>query len=135
MHSIDRKIIASRLNEQRPAQMPQLNVCIQMNIDNEKSKSGINANDLLPLAEQIQTLPNLKLRGLMAIPSAKDKYLEQCETFSKMRDLLALLQQQGYDVDTLSMGMTNDYKAAIASGSTMVRIGTAIFGPRHYSDH
>ena len=130
VHSIDREIIATRLNEQRPEHMPRLNVCIQMNIDNEESKSGINANALTSMAEQIRMLPNLNLRGLMAIPSAKDKYPDQCETFSKMRDLLALLQQQGYDVDTLSMGMTNDFEAAIASGATMVRIGTALFGPR-----
>ena len=134
VHGVDREIIATRLNEQRPANMTHLNVCIQMNIDNEQSKSGINTNDLLPLAEHIHALPNLHLRGLMTIPSARENYTEQCKTFGKMRDLLELLQQQGYDVDTLSMGMTNDYEAAIASGSTMVRIGTAIFGPRNYSN-
>ena len=134
VHSVDREIIASRLNEQRPGNMPPLNICIQVNIDNEESKFGIDSNDLLTLAEQIRALPNLNLRGLMTIPSAKHDYSEQCRTFSKMRDLLALLQQQGYDVDTLSMGMTNDYEAAIASGSTMVRIGTAIFGPRNNSN-
>ena len=134
VHSIEREIIATRLNEQRPDNMPPLNVCIQMNIDREETKSGISPNDLPALAEQISQLPHLSLRGLMAIPSARENYSEQCETFTKLRDLLAQLQQRGYDVDTLSMGMTNDYEAAIASGSTMVRIGTAIFGPRQYNN-
>ena len=130
VHSIEREIIATRLNEQRPSNLPPLNVCIQMNIDNETSKSGIKEDELPQLAQYIHRLPNLTLRGLMAIPSAKENYSEQCKTFNKMHDSLAHLQEQGYDVDTLSMGMSNDYEAAIACGSTMVRLGTIIFGPR-----
>ena len=130
VQSIDRDIIATRLNDQRPEYLPPLNVCIQINIDAEESKSGIVQDELLDLARHIDGLPNLALRGLMAIPSAKNNYADQCATFNKMRDSLAHLQEQGYDVDTLSMGMSNDYEAAVACGSTMVRIGTAIFGPR-----
>ena len=130
VQSIDRDVIAKRLNDQRPDHLPKLNVCIQVNIDDEESKSGIVLDEMLPLAQHIDGLPKLTLRGLMAIPKASNNYSAQRKTFNKMRDSLAQLQEQGYDVDTLSMGMTNDYEAAIACGSTMVRIGTAIFGPR-----
>ncbi|MEM8843599.1 MAG: YggS family pyridoxal phosphate-dependent enzyme [Pseudomonadota bacterium] len=130
VHTIERDIIATRLSEQRPQNLPALNVCIQINIDNETSKSGITPHELHALAGHIDQLPNLTLRGLMAIPSVKDNYSEQCKTFNKMQDLLADLKEQGYDVDTLSMGMSNDYEAAIVCGSTMVRLGTVIFGPR-----
>ena len=133
IHSIDRESVAVRLNNQRPAALPALNICLQINIDNEDSKSGITPTALLPLAEKISELPNLKLRGLMSIPSASPEFDQQIATFQKMADLLYKLKQHGFDVDTLSMGMSNDYEAAIACGSTMVRIGTAIFGPRHYS--
>ena len=133
VHSIDRESVAVRLNNQRPATLPALNVCLQINIDNEQSKSGISPTKLLPLAKTVQTLPNLKLRGLMAIPSAREGFEQQSSAFKKMADLLNELKQHKLDVNTLSMGMSNDYQAAIASGSTMVRIGTAIFGPRNYS--
>ena len=133
VHSIDRESVATRLSNQRPSTLPALNICLQINIDNEDSKSGISPTALLPLAESIQQLPNLKLRGLMAIPSASHDFDQQTAAFQKMADLLTELKQHDFDVDTLSMGMSNDYQAAIACGSTMVRIGTAIFGPRHYS--
>lgn len=133
VHSIDRESVAIRLNNQRPTQLPALNVCLQINIDNEQSKSGISSEELLPLARSMQALPNLKLRGLMAIPSASEGFEQQSSSFQKMADLLNELKQHDLEVDTLSMGMSNDYQAAIACGSTMVRIGTAIFGPRNYS--
>ncbi len=133
VHSIDRESVAIRLNNQRPTQLQALNVCLQINIDNEQSKSGISSEELLPLARSMQALPNLKLRGLMAIPSASEGFEQQSSSFQKMADLLNELKQHDLEVDTLSMGMSNDYQAAIACGSTMVRIGTAIFGPRNYS--
>lgn len=133
VHSIDRESVAVRLNNQRPSTLPALNVCLQINIDGEDSKSGITPSEILPLAETIQELPNLTLRGLMAIPTATQEFEQQSVTFLKMAALLNQLKQHDMDVDTLSMGMSNDYEAAIACGSTMVRIGTAIFGPRHYS--
>ncbi|MDW3095728.1 MAG: YggS family pyridoxal phosphate-dependent enzyme [Gammaproteobacteria bacterium] len=133
VHSIDRESVAVRLNNQRPSTLPALNVCLQINIDNEISKSGIFPEDLLPLARSVEALPNLNLRGLMAIPSATKNFEQQSIAFKKMADLLKDLKEQKLDVDTLSMGMSNDYQAAIACGSTMVRIGTSIFGPRNYS--
>tara|TARA_R110002096_G_scaffold172690_5_gene346541 strand:- start:850 stop:1545 length:696 start_codon:yes stop_codon:yes gene_type:complete len=133
VHSVDRESVAKRLSNQRPPDLPALNICLQINIDNEDSKSGIAPTALLPLAELIQQLPNLKLRGLMAIPSATNEPEQQTSAFRKMADLLTSLKQHEFDVDTLSMGMSNDFEAAIACGSTMVRIGTAIFGPRHNS--
>lgn len=133
VHSIDRESVAVRLNSQRPSTLPALNICLQINIDDEVSKSGITPEALLPLAEKIQLLPNLKLRGLMAIPSVSQDFDQQTVAFQKVAQLLTQLKQQNFAVDTLSMGMSNDFEAAIACGSTMVRIGTAIFGPRHYS--
>ncbi len=133
VHCVERELVAIRLNNQRPPVLPALNICLQINIDNEDSKSGITPGELLPLAKTIQQLPNLKLRGLMAIPSVTQEFEQQSVAFQKMADLLSELQQNDLDVDTLSMGMSNDFEAAIAFGSTMVRIGTAIFGPRDYS--
>lgn len=130
IHSIDRIKIAHRLNEQRPASMPPLSVCLQVNIDNETSKSGVLASELLALANEIQTLPRLRLRGLMAIPMATTDFEQQRQAFRHLRKLFEQLQQQGIPLDTLSMGMSNDLEAAIAEGSTLVRIGTAIFGER-----
>lgn len=132
VHSLDRAVIASRLNDQRPEDRPPLNVCIQMNIDKEESKSGIDENDLFDLAQHISSLPKLSLRGLMAIPSAKTNFDEQYNSFAKISALNSELQESGYATDTLSMGMSNDYEAAIACGATMIRIGTAIFGERNY---
>lgn len=132
-HTVDRLRIALRLSEQRPADMPPLNVLIQINISDEQSKSGIVLAELPALAEAVAALPNLRLRGLMAIPAPQEDYQSQLAVFSQMRDAFQALQQQYPQVDTLSMGMTDDMTAAIAAGSTMVRIGTAIFGARDYS--
>ncbi|MCX8573428.1 MULTISPECIES: YggS family pyridoxal phosphate-dependent enzyme [unclassified Gilliamella] len=132
MHTIDRFKIAQRLSDQRPANMAKLNVLIQVNISQEATKSGVKPEEVFDLAHQIITLPNLCLRGLMAIPEVEDDFDKQFIIFSKMT---ALLQQLKIDipcVDTLSMGMSGDMKAAILAGSTMVRIGTAIFGERKY---
>lgn len=130
VHSIDREIIATRLSAQRPGDKNALNICIQVNIDEESTKSGVIAKDLFVLADHIETLPNINLRGLMAIPSMHDDVAQQYRSFEKMQYLFTTLQQQHNMVDTLSMGMSNDYPAAIQCGATMVRIGTAIFGPR-----
>ena len=130
VHSIDRAIVATRLHDQRPDNMTPINVCVQINIDKEDTKSGVLPNQLLDLAEHISRLTNLRLRGLMAIPAPTQDFNRQVETFKRVRDYYYKLRKHGLDVDTLSMGMSNDYEAAIAAGSTMVRIGTAIFGPR-----
>lgn len=133
VHSIDREVIATRLSDQRPDTLPNLNVCIQINIDNEDSKSGVPPDKALALASAIEQLPKLTLRGLMAIPSATSDVHQQTSTFKKMSLLLEKLKQRHNDIDTLSMGMSNDFEAAIANGATMVRIGTALFGPRDNS--
>ena len=130
VHSVDRLKIARRLSEQRPSELAPLNICLQINISNEHSKSGIPLNKLPQLAGEISTLPNIKLRGLMAIPAQSDSFHEQRSIFRKMHQALEELNQQGMAMDTLSMGMSNDMEAAIAEGATMVRIGTAIFGQR-----
>ncbi|PVZ83371.1 YggS family pyridoxal phosphate-dependent enzyme [Serratia sp. S1B] len=129
-HTLDRLRIAERLSAQRPAGMLPLNVLIQINISDEQSKSGIALTELDPLAEAIAALPNITLRGLMAIPAPESDYQRQLATFSQMNDAYQALKQRYPQVDTLSMGMTDDMAAAIAAGSTMVRIGTAIFGAR-----
>lgn len=131
VHSVDRFKIAQRLNEQRPDHLQPLNILLQVNIDNEASKSGITVDQVLPLARQIAQLPRLKLRGLMAIPAAQPDYARQCIPFSQMQEMFKKLQQHYPDCDTLSMGMSDDMQAAIAHGSTLVRIGTAIFGKRN----
>lgn len=133
MHTIDRAKIAQRLSEQRPAHLPPLQVLIQVNTSGEASKSGISENDLFTLAELISGLPNLTLRGLMSIPENVPDYPSQLAAF---RQLAALKDRRAekYDgIDTLSMGMSGDMEAAIEAGSTIVRIGTAIFGQRDYS--
>ena len=133
VHSIDREIIAARLSRQRPESLPPLNVCIQININEESSKAGILPADVPDLASSINTLPRLKLRGLMAIPLPRQDFQQQCATFKKMSALFEQLKANGFNIDTLSMGMSDDYEAAIACGATIVRIGSALFGPRHYS--
>lgn len=133
MHTLSREKIAQRLNEQRPANLAPLNVCIQINISDEDTKSGIDAQQMLPLANIISQLPQLRLRGLMAIPSATDDIEQQTRELSELKHLFDTLKQHYPDVDTLSMGMSNDLDIAIACGSTMVRIGSAIFGERDYS--
>jgi hypothetical protein len=130
VHCIDRLKIATRLSEQRPAERKPLEVCIQINLDDESSKAGIDLDELPALAASIAVLPGIRLRGLMTIPAPRTNYAEQCHSFARMAGALAALRRQGLDCDTLSMGMTADMEAAIAEGSTLVRIGTAIFGER-----
>ncbi|MCP1065328.1 YggS family pyridoxal phosphate-dependent enzyme [Serratia symbiotica] len=131
--TVDRLRIAERLNDQRPSTMALLNVLIQINISDEQSKSGIVLDAMPALAEAIVALPNLMLRGLMAIPSPEVVYPRKLAVLGQMNDAFLALRQRYPRVDTLSMGMTDDMEAAIAAGSTMVRIGTAIFGHRDYS--
>jgi len=130
VHCIDRFKIAKRLNDQRPSTLPALNVCIQVNVEQETSKSGINLDEVDKLAAQVAELPNLKLRGLMAIPTPQDNYEAQRKPFAQLRQAFEQLNEKGFNCDTLSMGMTHDMAAAIAEGATLVRIGTAIFGER-----
>lgn len=132
VQTIDRLKIAERLNEQRPAELAPLNVLIQINISDEQSKSGIAPNELMPLAYAISALPRLKLRGLMAIPQPESVPERQKIALNAMYSLFQQLQAEFDGIDTLSMGMSDDMQAAIECGSTMVRIGTAIFGARDY---
>ncbi|MDU4842157.1 MAG: YggS family pyridoxal phosphate-dependent enzyme [Leclercia adecarboxylata] len=132
-HTVDRLRIASRLSEQRPAEMPPLNVLIQINISDENSKSGIALEELEHLADQVAMLPGLRLRGLMAIPAPESDYDRQFAVARQMAVAFEALKTRFPTVDTLSLGMTDDMAAAIAAGSTMVRIGTAIFGARDYT--
>jgi pyridoxal phosphate enzyme (YggS family) len=129
VHSVDRLKIAQRLSEQRPADLPPLNVCIQVNVSGEASKSGCAPEDLPALAQAIIALPNLRLRGLMAIPEPTEDSDEQNAAFAAVR---TLQDQLNLPLDTLSMGMSHDLEAAIAQGATWVRIGTALFGARNY---
>jgi len=122
--------IAKRLNDQRPPHLPLLNICIEVNISNEESKSGVAVDALQPLLNYCLTLPRLKVRGLMTIPLATENFSEQRKAFHQLFSVWQALLRQGIFLDTLSMGMSGDFEAAIAEGSTMVRIGTAIFGPR-----
>ena len=131
VHTIDRLKIAQRLSEQRDPELKPLNICIQVNTSGESSKSGVSIEETLTLAKQVSVLPNIRLRGLMTIPAATDNFDSQRQPFRLLRELKDKLQSQNIELDTLSMGMTNDMEAAIAEGSTMVRIGTAIFGARN----
>ena len=135
VHSVDRLKIAQRLSAQRPAGLAPLNICLQVNISAEVSKSGIAPADLPELAFKVAQLPRLRLRGLMAIPAPLADFERQRQPFRALRQLQEQLQQAGLDLDTLSMGMTDDMEAAIAEGATWVRIGTAIFGPRQTVHH
>ncbi|MCW6031833.1 YggS family pyridoxal phosphate-dependent enzyme [Pantoea sp. JK] len=132
-HTVDRQRIAQRLNDQRPASLPPLNVLIQVNISDENSKSGIMLEALPELAQQIAALPQLRLRGLMAIPAPESDYARQLAVCQQMAAAFHALKQDYPDVDTLSLGMSDDMDAAIAAGSTMVRVGTAVFGARDYA--
>ena len=134
MHSVDRLKIAQRLSELRPAELPPLQICIQVNIDNEATKSGVTPGDVQALAEAIQALPRLTLRGLMAIPAPHDDPLRQRAGFKELADLKHQLAGRGIPLDTLSMGMSDDLESAIAEGATIVRVGTAIFGERNYAE-
>ncbi|EKT4484676.1 YggS family pyridoxal phosphate-dependent enzyme [Pseudomonas putida] len=132
VHSVDRLKIAQRLSDQRPAGLPPLNLCLQVNVSGEDSKSGCAPADLPALAKAVAGLPNLRLRGLMAIPEPTDDRAAQEAAFARLRQLQESL---GLGLDTLSMGMSHDLEAAIAQGATWVRIGTALFGARDYGQH
>lgn len=129
VHSVDRLKIAERLSAQRPSHLPPLNICLQVNISLEPSKSGCLPEDLPALAQAVSKLPNLRLRGLMAIPEPTQDVAQQHAAFARLRELQNSLQ---LDLDTLSMGMSDDMPAAIAEGATWLRIGTALFGARDY---
>ena len=133
VHSVDRLKIAQRLSEQRPAGMPPLQICLQVNVSGEATKSGIEPEALLELARAVVELPNIRLRGLMAIPEPTEDVQQQRAAFAKLRLMQNDLQAVGIQTDTLSMGMSSDMDAAIAEGATIVRIGTAIFGVRDYA--
>ncbi|SFI03033.1 hypothetical protein SAMN05216206_1159 [Pseudomonas guineae] len=130
VHSVDRLKIAERLSAQRPAHLPPLNICLQVNVSGEASKSGCSPDELSALAHAVTQLPHLHLRGLMTIPEPTDDPAEQRAAFARLREL-----QQGLNLglDTLSMGMSHDLEAAIGEGATWVRVGTALFGARDYS--
>ncbi len=129
VHSVDRLKIAQRLSDQRPATLPPLNVCLQVNVSGEASKSGCTPQELRPLAEAVAAMPQLRLRGLMCIPAPTENPAEQRAAFARLR---LLRDELALDLDTLSMGMSQDLEAAIAEGATWVRIGTALFGARDY---
>jgi len=132
VHSIERLKVAERLSAQRPESLPPLQVCIEVNISGEASKSGVAPNEVGALAQAVTALPRLKLRGLMAIPQPESSPVQQHTAFAQLRQLQKQLVDGGFSLDTLSMGMSHDFPAAIAEGATMVRIGTAIFGARNY---
>ncbi|MEW6353400.1 MAG: YggS family pyridoxal phosphate-dependent enzyme [Pseudomonadota bacterium] len=130
VQSVDRLVIAQRLSEQRPPHLPPLNICLQVNISAESSKSGVGLEQLRNLAEQVAALPHLRLRGLMCIPKPATDFAQQRAPFRALREALEKLHAAGLPLDTLSMGMSDDLEAAIAEGATMVRIGRAVFGER-----
>ena len=131
VHSVDRLKIAQRLSEQRPDALPPLQVCLQVNVSGEETKSGVRLEEVEALAHLVTRLPRLRLRGLMAIPAPVDDYAQQRQAFRRVREAFEQLKEGGLPLDTLSMGMTLDLEAAIAEGSTLVRVGTAIFGERN----
>lgn len=133
VHSVDRRKIAERLSEQRPAGLPPLNVCVQVNVSGEASKSGCRPDETLALCQAVADLPGLRLRGLMAIPEPLDDPALQRLPFRRLRELADQIRAAGLPLDTLSIGMTHDLEAAIAEGATIVRVGTAIFGERDYT--
>lgn len=133
VHSVDRLKIAERLANARPSNLPPLNVCIQFNSSEEASKSGAGMEELTALANAISTLPTLKLRGIMAIPAPSKEVSQQRAQFKRVHQAYLALQQQGFALDTLSIGMSDDFEAAIAEGATIVRIGSALFGARVYA--
>mgnify|MGYP000909054651 CR=1 FL=1 len=130
VHSVDRLRIAERLSAQRPASLPPLQICLQVNIDQEDSKHGLAPQDCLALAQAVATLPGLRLRGLMAIPAPAEELAAQREPHRRLAALLRSLNQQGLALDTLSMGMSADLEAAVAEGASWLRIGSAVFGAR-----
>src|SRR6187399_1347727 len=130
VHAVDRFKIAERLSAQRPYHAPPLNVCLQLHVGGEASKGGVESTGMRDLARQVGTLPRLRLRGLMCMPPAESEVARQRQWFRETRQVFDYLNEHGFGLDTLSMGTTADFEAAILEGSTMVRIGTAIFGPR-----
>lgn len=130
VHTIDSFKVAEKLNSSRPKSKGALNACLQLNIDDEESKSGLKIENLEEIIQKIEALENLKIRGLMVIPKPRDSEEEQREVFRKVKEIYDSLVRQGHNFDTLSMGMTSDYGVAIQEGATMIRIGTGIFGPR-----
>ncbi|NOX76247.1 MAG: YggS family pyridoxal phosphate-dependent enzyme [Gammaproteobacteria bacterium] len=131
VHSVSREKIARRLNEQRPIDLPRMNVCLQLNVSDESSKSGVSVDRLQALAERVHSLPRLHLRGLMAIPARSSDFAQQRAVFCRVRAASEALSAEGFVLDTLSMGMSDDLEAAIAEGATVVRVGTGIFGSRY----
>ena len=132
VHTVERLKIAQRLSEQRPVELPLLNICLQVNISGEASKSGASPDELLELAQHVAQLPRLRLRGLMAIPEPELDANKQRAAFARLRMLADALRAKGIALDTLSMGMSGDLAAAVAEGATIVRVGSAIFGSRKY---
>jgi pyridoxal phosphate enzyme (YggS family) len=130
VHTLDREKIAARLNDQRLDSQPPLNVCIQVNVSGETTKSGVRPEEVLALAKAVMGYPRLRLRGLMALPAPATDFDEQRLPFRRLARLLVELQDHGFPLDTLSLGTSDDFEAAIAEGATMVRIGTGVFGPR-----
>ena len=130
VHSIDKLKTARRLSEQRPDSLGELNVCIQVNVDEEASKSGVAPADVAEIARAVAGLPKLRLRGLMCLPAIRETLAEQRLPFARTRELAEAIARDGIAMDTLSMGMSDDFRAAILEGATIVRIGTAVFGPR-----
>lgn len=133
VHTVEREKIAARLSEQRPAGLPPLQICLQVNISGEASKSGVAPDEVAALAHQVAALPNLTLRGLMAIPEPAVAFEQQRAAFARLRALYEQLRADGLALDTLSMGMSADMRAAIFEGATIVRVGSAIFGARNYN--
>lgn len=133
VHSIDRLKIAERLSAQRPAYLTPLQVCVQVNVSGEASKSGCAPDEALALCRAVASLPGLRLRGLMAIPEPSDDLAAQRAPFRRLREIYDHIRAAGLPLDTLSMGMSHDLEAAVAEGATIVRIGTAIFGERNYA--
>ena len=130
VHSIEREKIAARLSAQRPAERGPLDICIEVDVSGEETKSGVSPAEVEPLARIVRELPGLRLRGLMAIPRISEDFDSQRIPFRLLREILDDLNVKGLELDTLSMGMTGDLEAAVAEGATIVRVGTAIFGPR-----
>jgi pyridoxal phosphate enzyme (YggS family) len=130
VHGVDRLKIAERLSEQRPFHAPPLNVCLQLHVGGEDSKGGVDATEIASLARSVKTLPRVRLRGLMSMPPAESEVERQRAWFRETRQVFDYLNEHGLGLDTLSMGTSADFEAAITEGATIVRVGTAIFGPR-----
>ena len=130
VHTIDRLKIAKRLSSQRPASLGPLNVCLQVDIDNEETKSGVAVDAVRALAHDVAKLDRIAFRGLMCLPRPRDGFDAQREPFRRLRELADAIRADGIELDTLSMGMSGDYRAAVFEGATLVRIGTGVFGPR-----